>query len=489
METTVKSGDLLKESTDLLFTNQQVDMSDWIQQSEVVRPTEQGTFTTDSSTNHIEIVIPQKASFLRDATIVAKIERVDINGNVIKQDSTIVDTAQNLPSAAWLLDRCHVRFGRAGPKIGGITNHAYKWLQSKLEQRKDAKEYGVYKEHTVYNKRSALITDNATDVVGEAGFIDAINREKLKFEGQKLRRFARLGGSTLTDAEGLNRYVVVKLSDIIKFHKDFPLMLASNGLSIELELRTDADILDTKALNLGNAVTDCKFKLSDVQCYTHEIIPPESLSKSIIESAATKEMKLSFTSYEGQRFDINGQNQTFQINSQSNRVQDTVVQFVDISDGVASYDPPYDTEASSRSLILPVKSKSKYLLSHLPPLNRLQLEVNGVYYNGSTWSQDPEKYLHYMYTEYKMKTGADVEFEEWLYRQNEIIFDFRSSYDMFKKTGLSTMEGEEVRGSLIQLSIDYKVKPAQGSQKLYVFHETPNMLVFHKDRQQISVMN
>jgi len=76
-------------------------------------------------------------------------------------------------------------------------------------------------------------------------------------------------------------------------------MLASNGLSIELELRTDADILDTKALNLGNAVTDCKFKLSDVQCYTHEIIPPESLSKSIIESAATKEMKLSFTSYEG----------------------------------------------------------------------------------------------------------------------------------------------------------------------------------------------
>jgi len=31
METTVKSGDLLKESTDLLFTNQQVDMSDWIQ--------------------------------------------------------------------------------------------------------------------------------------------------------------------------------------------------------------------------------------------------------------------------------------------------------------------------------------------------------------------------------------------------------------------------------------------------------------------------
>lgn len=243
-----------------------------------------------------------------------------------------------------------------------------------------------------------------------------MTREKLKYQDEKARRFHRVGGLLAGGSiASEDTYVMFKLSDVINFHKDFPLMLAANGLSIEIDLRTGQDLCDSKSIleDGAAATTPCSFDVSDINFYTHELVPPESVSRSIIQKAAVQEHKLAFTSFEGQRLDVNSNGQTYQISSIANRVSDTIVQFVNVTGATAFAG---GDEKTNRDLELSVIAKAKYGVSFMPPLERMQLEVNGIYYNGSTWADNPSKFLMHIYQEYKQKTGADIQFEEWLVR-------------------------------------------------------------------------
>lgn len=281
-----------------MFPDIKVDFSQFKVTTEVYPQTSKSTVDTATDTR-ADFFLPPKGVIVKSWAIVGKWQLIDTAGAdvVYAADVTGSVIPHNIPHL--IQDFYILNNNSAGEVLYEITNHAGNYFDMLLQGKQhdqDVECYGDYRYHDVVSlgeefKAGAASTAVETHNLLVAAVPISEYAQQIVWMNKEWWRKAQLlswANSDTTD----HKYITLLDSKLVPQKVDMlPLLLAGWGMTLWIDMRSDAKHRDISTGFAGQTYEDAKvasawadswFKFTDVWLYTVEIVPSNEFKQQLV---------------------------------------------------------------------------------------------------------------------------------------------------------------------------------------------------------------
>lgn len=407
--------------------------------------------------NRCDLYIPPKATILKSWHIVGDMQILDVDGNI--EDPAATNGAAGLASS-WpeTIERVHILHGNSsGEILWECTNHFHQLAKMRMQGMKEASEYGfvivdgedvagvaIGAAPGLFNPSLQVTqTNNDATIWGE------YETQVYKIQQERHLKYKLQGRLTGDYFSGTGKATLLG-SDILPGKVPyFPLLLSSRGITIRMDLRTDAfHRVPKRSLTCANFndgdvnvdIPDLRFKFTNLTIYTVEIVPSLDFQKALLEL----QMQKGFFAYptyslQGQQVDITSNNIQVPIDAAGSRIEFTDLTFVNTSD-IPYSGKILDAQSSLGAVKTKVYDTNELILcgfgneigsnkqlnagvkanAFLPRrLNTIKIDISGQDHpNSSTYDNigDNPQNAYKLYKEMFEEDERKISFRDWIFR-------------------------------------------------------------------------